>query len=301
MKQLLNFLTQHMNNENTLNTLTPVIKSEEKVQKSSEGPSMEKKPITVATEEKKKKDNDKKMSEASIYNSVKQVEMETEELNPKDMKPKEESAKITAGKLSEQLKKAVTIKAAKPPVAPKIRGGKYANEFHMGKTKSGKDIMSHAGHDAHKGFSVQDHTDAYFAHANRLKEMHPGVKTPEIAHHHTDMMRQHWDARNALADNPMMRPDLSKSLASTLKKAMVAPEAQSLKKTVNFKAIEESIKSPEDVAVCLKNKNAFVRAMAVRSPHASRDHIEQGLKDENKAVRHEAQKKASKAEKPSSN
>lgn len=254
---------------------------------------MEKKPITVASEEKKKKDNDKKMSEASIYNSVKQIEMEAEHLNPQSAGPKEVSASIE----KEELEKAVTIKAATPPAAPKIRGGKYANEFHMGKTKSGKDIMSHAGHASHKRFSIQDHTDAYFAHANRLNEMHPSVKTPEIEHHHNDMMRQHWDARNALADNPMMRPDQSKSLAKSLKKAMI-PDV--LQKTVNFKEVEESIKGPEDVSVCMKNRNPHVRAMAIRSQHATRDHIEQGLKDESKAVRFEAEKKASKMEKADS-
>lgn len=322
---------------------------------------------TLASAE-KQKEKEKKVNETvALFNAVRQEDFETEQLTPKaNLIPKEESKQIKDMSMVSFLKKAVTIKAAKPTtVSPKIREGKYTNEFHLGTTKSGKNIMSNPAHDSHKDFNVQDHTDAYFAHANRLKEMHPSMISPEIRWHHESAMKDHWNARNALVDSKAPMPHQSESLGKALKKAMIAPtktpdslkksdnkplhemtraeyeakhgkarknttvtggfhphasavetalnqgkrvpdhvlkdyphlKQEDLKKSVNFQAVADSIKSPQDVTTCLKNKNAFVRALAIRSQHAKPEHIQAALKDQNKAVRYEAEKKSKTLEK----
>lgn len=64
------------------------------------------------------------------------------------------------------------------------RGGKI-----IGHTSSGKPIYDSHGHDAHVGFSAQDHKDAHAAHWDAIKQK--GIDSPE-SKAHAQAAQSHW-------------------------------------------------------------------------------------------------------------
>jgi hypothetical protein len=85
--------------------------------------------------------------------------------------------------------------------------------YELGKTKSGKSIMSHPNHPAHNGFTAADHGDAYFAHANMAKSfegIHPSEYNPAVLEHYNNAAKEHWNNRVSMLDAESAQPQYSK-------------------------------------------------------------------------------------------
>lgn len=67
--------------------------------------------------------------------------------------------------------------------APRLSG--IAGKYEMGKTRSGKPVMSHPDHPSHSTFSAQDHNDAMSFHRQKRDELRsdPGVNKDLVTHH----------------------------------------------------------------------------------------------------------------------
>jgi hypothetical protein len=67
--------------------------------------------------------------------------------------------------------------------APRLSG--IAGKYEMGRTRSGKPVMSYPEHPSHSTFSEQDHGDAMGFHKQKRDELKadPGVNKDLVAHH----------------------------------------------------------------------------------------------------------------------
>ena len=67
--------------------------------------------------------------------------------------------------------------------APRLSG--IAGKYEMGRTRSGKSVMSHPDHPSHAAFSAQDHNDAMAFHKQKRDELKadPGVNKDLVTHH----------------------------------------------------------------------------------------------------------------------
>src|SRR5581483_8751727 len=116
----------------------------------------------------------------------------------------------------EDIQKSLTTTGQVPPAAPKAHTPAIASPtsnpgLHMGTTKSGKKVFTHAKIHEYHGFSSQDHTEAAgFHHAAAGK-----AKDPKLGAHHVDKMKLHMQAAGT-AERKQTR------LAPTLHKALDA-------------------------------------------------------------------------------
>lgn len=81
-------------------------------------------------------------------------------------------------------------KAPAGPAAPKLAGSTNNAGTHIGNTKSGKAVKSHARIHEYSGFSSQDHQDAAHLHHSAAQ----AAKTPQMGSHHLDKMKLHLQA-----------------------------------------------------------------------------------------------------------
>jgi hypothetical protein len=159
----------------------------------------------IVSQDKKKDDLDsifktESVVEIELFNfkpefaKAEQFKVTTEE----DMKKHAEVLGIEPMNKSLPIKTAVPGMAAKPAasptpgaaMAPKLPSPTNNPGSHLGSTKSGKKIFSHAKIHEYRNFSMQDHDEAAAFHRQTAEK----TKDPVAGKHHWDKMRLHLDA-----------------------------------------------------------------------------------------------------------
>jgi hypothetical protein len=75
--------------------------------------------------------------------------------------------------------------------SPKV-SGHISAKTEIGRTQSGKVVHNEPGHEAHTGFSKQDHFDAYKLHAQKLSKLDPSDTHPDLIAHHKTALNTHF-------------------------------------------------------------------------------------------------------------